>query len=64
MDSSDQQEEVEANIKQNYKKLKAGFEQLEKLSDAKKPALLKELTVIMQDCKRCAASLGSGLARQ
>lgn len=52
MDSSDQQEEVEANIKQNYKKLKAGFEQLEKLADAKKPALLKELTVIMQDCKR------------
>lgn len=53
MDSSDQQAEVEASIKKNYKKLKAGFEQLEKLDDAKKPALLKELTTIMQDCKRC-----------
>lgn len=44
--------EMEQAIKVNFKRLAAGFQQLEELDDIRKQIFLKELTVIMQDCKR------------
>uniref|UniRef100_A0A061RZI5 Putative plant SNARE n=1 Tax=Tetraselmis sp. GSL018 TaxID=582737 RepID=A0A061RZI5_9CHLO len=54
-DSTDweQTQELEDAIKDNYERLKAGFQQLESLKDDnEKSDHLKKLTQIMQECKR------------
>jgi hypothetical protein len=43
--------ELEISIKDNFQKLANGFEQVEKVDDAHLAVILKELTVVMQDCK-------------
>ena len=44
--------ELELTIKDNFKKLANGFEHVEKVGDAQQASLLKDFTVVMQDCKR------------
>ena len=53
--------EAEQQIANNFKKLALGFKELDdKSSDVVKQTMLKELTSIMQECKRCLL-LPSGL---
>ena len=51
---------AEQQIANNFKQLALGFKQLDdKSSDVVKQTMLKELTSIMQECKRCAVILSA-----
>jgi hypothetical protein len=45
--------ETEQQIAKNFKQLALGLNEIEDKPDAAKQSMLKEMTSIMQECKRC-----------
>mmetsp|Transcript_23071 Transcript_23071/g.64069 ORF Transcript_23071/g.64069 Transcript_23071/m.64069 type:complete len:266 (+) Transcript_23071:526-1323(+) len=52
MSEWEQTSETEQMIRDSFKRLDSGFQQIERLKDSEKASVLKGLTTIMQECKR------------